>query len=304
MSEPATRFVVGAREGGKRLDHFLHERIPGLSRTRIQRAIRERVSLSWSANAAAATPVRPGGVVSIGYTPLAETPLEIPIPVLVHGGGWIAVDKPAGIPVHPVNTIRENTLIRMLRRQERDEALRLTHRLDRETSGALLVARDASAARALAGAFLRGEVHKEYLARVSGEVCGPSGRITLPIGKAEDSPIWVKRAAGSGQAAVTDWIVERRDPGSTLLRVLPGTGRRHQIRVHLAAIGHPVLGDLLYGRPAADYLRLVAGAGDARASASGGPRRQLLHCARLAFRDPDTARLAVVEAPLPPDFAP
>ena len=118
MSEPTTTFVVGKREGGKRLDQFLHERIPGLSRTRIQQAIRERVTLSWGVKARPATPVRPDGEVRIGWTPLPETLLEIHIPILARGRGWLAVDKPPGIPVHPVNKVRENSLIRILRRQE------------------------------------------------------------------------------------------------------------------------------------------------------------------------------------------
>jgi 23S rRNA pseudouridine1911/1915/1917 synthase len=109
--------------------------------------------------------------------------------------------------------------------------------------------------------------------------------------------------AGEGQPARTAWRVERRLAGSTLLRVLPATGRRHQIRVHLAAIGHPILGDILYGRPDEDYLALVRGTGDARLD-GGGPRRQLLHCARLRFPDPAGPAGATreVAAPLPADF--
>ena len=95
MSEPTTVFLVGGREGGKRLDHFLHERIPGLSRSRIQQAIRERVTLSWGVRARPSTPVRPGGEVRIGYTPLPETLIELPIPVLDQGpAGWPWTSRP------------------------------------------------------------------------------------------------------------------------------------------------------------------------------------------------------------------
>jgi len=135
MSEPRTVFGVGERDRGKRLDRFLHEHIPGISRARVQRAIEERVTLSWGVRARASTPVRPGGVVEVGYTPIVEELLDVPIPVLARGDGWLAVDEPSGIPVHPVNTVRENTIIRMLRRQEGIEGLRLAHRLDRETTG-------------------------------------------------------------------------------------------------------------------------------------------------------------------------
>lgn len=300
MSEPTTDFRVGKREGGKRLDHFLHQRIPGLSRTRIQQAIRERVTLSWGVEARCSTPVRAGGQVCIGYTPLPETLLEIHLPILARGSGWMAVDKPSGIPVHPVNKVRENTLIRMLRRQEGQQELRLAHRLDRETSGVLLVAESSAAASVLSQAFMNGAVHKEYLALVAGVVVDDAGRIDLPIGDDESSQVYVRRAAGHGQPARTAWRVERRFSDRTLLRVEIETGRRHQIRVHLAAIGHPVLGDILYGRPDADYLTLVREGRDVRRE-QGGPLRQLLHCARLVFEDPAGERIEVV-APLPADF--
>ena len=301
MSEPQTRFTVGKRESGKRLDQFLHERIPGLSRTRIQQAIRERVELSWGVRARPATPVRSGGEVCIGFTPLPEELLELPIPLLRCEPGWMAVDKPAGIPVHPVNKVRENSLIRMLRRQESSEELRLVHRLDRETSGVLLVADGHAAARLLSMAFMGREVHKEYLALVRGRVDDEHGEIGLPIGDATNSEIYTRREAGHGQQARTLWRVERRMEGQTLLRVFPETGRRHQIRVHLAAIGHPILGDILYGRGDADYLSLVRGEGDVRRN-EDGPRRQLLHCARLEFPDPAGAGRTEVTAPLPADF--
>jgi len=301
VSEPATVFLVGRREGAKRLDRFLQQKIPGLSRSRIQRAIRERVTLSWEVEPRCATPVRPGGEVRIGYSPLAETPLALDIPVIARGGGWLAVDKPAGIPVHPVNKVRENSLIRMLRRQEGEEGLRLVHRLDRETTGVLLVAGDSSSASCLSRAFMNGAVHKEYLALVRGVVPANEGTIGLPIGQARESRVHTRRAAGSGQPALTEWRVERRLADRTLLRVVPRTGRRHQIRVHLAAIGHPILGDLLYGHGDGAYLELVREGRDRR-EAEGAPRRQLLHCAKLAFDDPQSTRRVEVSAALPEDF--
>lgn len=304
MSEPTTRFVVGRGDGGKRLDRFLHEKIPGLSRTRIQAAIRERVTLSWEVTARPSTSVRPGGEVRIGYTPLPEELLRIELPVLARGSHWLAVDKPAGIVVHPVNRIRENSLIRILRRQEGQEQLRLVHRLDRETSGVLLVADGSAAASALSRAFFRGSVRKEYLAFVRGAIEGERGRIELPIGDDESSTIYVKRAISrKGQPARTDWTVEERHDAGTLLRLSPSTGRRHQLRVHLAAVGHPILGDILYGRSDEAYLRMARGEGDERRD-DGGPRRQLLHCARLVFPDPDGAGEVEVVAPLPEGFAP
>ncbi len=301
MSEPRTVFPIGPKDRGKRLDRFLNEKIPGLSRSRIQQAIRTRVTVSWNARVRAATPVRPGGEVRIGFTPAPETLLEVPIPVLVRGRGWLAVDKPPGIPVHPVHRVRENSLIRMLRRQEGDDALRLVHRLDRETSGVLLVAADVPTSRALSLAFERGCVEKEYLAVVAGVVEEDEGSVNLPIGDAGGSKVYVRREVGRGQPAVTAWRIERRLADRTLLRVFPKTGRRHQIRVHLAAIGHPVLGDLLYGRPDEEYLDLVRSGRDVR-RAREGPLRQLLHCARLAFPDPSGLGTIEVTSEAPADL--
>jgi RluA family pseudouridine synthase len=248
-----------------------------------------------------ATPVRPGGEVRVAYTPLVETPLDVTIPVLASGPGWLAVDKPAGIPVHPVNRVRENSLIRVVRRQEGADGLRLVHRLDRETSGVLLIARDVPTSRRLAVDFARGRVAKEYLAVVAGEVTEDAGEVRLAIGAARGSRVFVRRAAGEGQPAVTRWRVETRLPGRTVLRVAPETGRRHQIRVHLAAIGHPVLGDLLYGGGDDAYLRLVREGIDVR-RATPGPARQLLHCLRLVFPDPASNNTLDVSAPVPLDF--
>jgi 23S rRNA pseudouridine1911/1915/1917 synthase len=302
MSEPQTLFGVGERDRGKRLDQFLHEKIPGLSRARIQRAIGERVTLSWGVRARSATPVRPGGSVEVGHTPVVEDVVDVPLPILARGAGWLAVDKPSGIVVHPVNAVRENSLIRMLRRQEGTSTLRLAHRLDRETTGVLLIAEDAPTASALSTAFERGHVHKEYLAIVAGEVVGDEGTIDLPIGADDGRRVFVRRAVkNGGERAVTRWRVERRLPEATLLRLHPETGRRHQLRVHLAASGHPILGDILYGRPDADYLDLLSGTRDARRE-DGGPKRQLLHCACLNFPDPERAGNVEVQAPLPADF--
>jgi 23S rRNA pseudouridine1911/1915/1917 synthase len=302
VSEPTTVFTVGEADRGKRLDVFLKQRIPGLSRSRLQEAIRTRIALSWAVEPRPSVRVRPGGEVRIGYAPIPEEPLDIRIRVLARGEGWLVVDKPPGIPVHPVSSVRENSLIRVLRRQEGHEGLRLAHRLDRETSGALLVAKDARSAGFLSSAFERRDVFKEYLAIVAGAVGPDEGTIDLPIGREPRSRVFVRRGVASdGEPASTSYRVERRGADRTLVRVFPRTGRRHQIRVHLAAIGHPILGDLLYGRPDEDYLSVVASGIDPR-STGGGPRRQLLHCARLAFRDPSSREPVDVAAPIPEDF--
>jgi RluA family pseudouridine synthase len=188
----------------------------------------------------------------------------------------------------------------MLRKQVGREGLRLAHRLDRETSGLLLIAEDRPSASHFSKAFMQGQVGKQYLAMVQGAPADDAGKIDLPIGEASGSQIYTKRAAGVGQPAVTEWRVERRYADHSLLRLFPQTGRRHQLRVHLAAIGHPILGDLLYGRPESAYLELVRGEGDRRLR-DGGPLRQLLHSAGLEFTDPAGRRI-VLTSPAPADF--
>jgi 23S rRNA-/tRNA-specific pseudouridylate synthase len=218
-----TVFQVGAKDRGKRLDRFLQERIPALSRTWVQRAIGRQIHVSWTARARPSTRVQAGGEVRIGFPPLDETPLDLAIEILARGPGWMAIDKPAGIPVHPVNRVRENSLIRLLRRQEEDDGLRLVHRLDRETSGVLVVAGDSATARALSTAFERGEVLKEYVALVAGDVAGDAGTVNLPIGPSTESEIRVRLAPNEcGKPAQTSWRVERRLAGRR--RRLPRSG--------------------------------------------------------------------------------
>jgi 23S rRNA pseudouridine1911/1915/1917 synthase len=302
VRDPQLEFVVGPADRGKRLDRFLQERIPGLSRTRIRQVIEHRVSLSWPVSPRPARTVQPGGVVRIRPRPSVEVVRSYEIPILRRGSGWLAVEKPAGVLVHPVRDVVENSLIRTLRRQESDPALRLVHRLDGETSGVMLVARNRETAAHFAGAFERGAVHKEYLAWVRGRVQGEEGLVEGAIGSAPASKIYVRQAVvrSAGKAAVTGWKVEMRCAGATLLRLFPRQGRRHQLRVHLESIGHPIRGDILYGRPDEDYLDWIAGDRDPRREA-GEPSRQLLHCANLRVEGPSGAELDL-RSETPDDF--
>jgi 23S rRNA pseudouridine1911/1915/1917 synthase len=299
---PPTIHPVGRTDQGKRLDQFLKEKIPSLSRTRIQQIIRQRVSLSWGADARPSSTVHAGGEVHIFYRELNETPLEIEIPIVARGPGWICIDKPPKIPVHPVAKAFENTVIRMLRRQEGDDELRLTHRLDAETTGALIVAEDNPTARHLSRSFFHDKVKKEYVALVHGRVTEDEGEIDLPIGQPPNSRVWVRLAAGEeyDKPSLTRWRVERRYAETTLLRLFPKSGRRHQLRVHLESIGHPIVADPLYGHPDSHYLAMVEG-NDPRRERPG-PQRMLLHCAKMSFPDPVGDGLCEVEAPLPEDF--
>ncbi len=225
---------------------------------------------------------------------LAAEP-ELTLAVLHEDARCIALDKPAGRPGHALRANQRGTVANFLAARYPEclaagaNALEagLVHRLDTDTSGVLLAARDAGAWRTLRTAFGAGEVEKRYLALVAGDV--PSGGEIRRAIAADDRRrvrVLADEAPGAGaRPAVTRYRPLRRSPVATLVEVEIPTGVRHQIRAHLAAIGHPVLGDGTYGAPSPEAPR------------------HLLHASRLAFRSPDGDREIVVESPLPEDFA-
>jgi RluA family pseudouridine synthase len=306
--EHAARYVVSAALAGMRLDRYLQRMIPKLSRNRIQRAIRDRVELSWEAPVKASTPVPEGGIVVVRDPAVAEVPIDYRPAVLHEDEDLLAVDKPAGLVVHPTHSHYRNTLIKLLwEARGNDRSLTLAHRLDAETSGVILLTRHKEAARAVQTAFQRGEIEKEYLAWVRGRPHEEDGSIDLPLGPhSEDDFIYRQDPRGRDpKVCSTAWRVEAREAGRALLRLRIGTGRRHQIRAHLAAIGHPVVGDKLYGldnRAYRRYLRL--GGLDEELRARLGAERQLLHSARLSLAHPREGRPLSIEAPLPADMEP
>jgi 23S rRNA pseudouridine1911/1915/1917 synthase len=182
-------------------------------------------------------------------------------------------------------------------------APRLCHRLDRETSGILLVAKHPRTQGALMQQFEQREVSKEYLAIVWGALEQSVGRIDHPLAPARASGIRLKMAvAADGLAARTDWSVVERFDGYSLVRLELFTGRQHQIRVHLAALGHPVVGDKLYGPDDGCFERSVAGVATAHDLAALELPRQALHHDRLVFRTPASGELVEVRSPLARDL--
>jgi 23S rRNA pseudouridine1911/1915/1917 synthase len=200
----------------------------------------------------------------------------------------LVVDKPAGLVVHPARGHREDTLSQLLAPQLAGgdpERAGIVHRLDRDTSGLLVVARSAEAHRLLQAALLARRIEREYLALVEGRPPARTGTIEAPIGR--DPRVRTRMAVGGAAArdARTHFTLERALNGTSLLRLKLETGRTHQIRVHLQAIGHPVVGDPEYGT--AGML---------------GLERQFLHSARLSFDHPITGERVDVSSPLPPDL--
>jgi 23S rRNA pseudouridine1911/1915/1917 synthase len=196
-----------------------------------------------------------------------------------------------------------NTLVGVLRRQRDTQDWSLVHRIDRETSGVVLLARDRAMARELSLAFAAGEVRKTYLAVVRGRPLPEEGTIDRPIGPDQRSGIYVRRAVSTaGAPAVTDYTVIRSSGAFSLLSARPRTGRRHQIRVHLESIGHPIVGDKLYGGDSRWYLRaLERGPSEAMLRALLA-KRQLLHAAVLDLRHPADGRALTIYAPPPDDM--
>jgi len=305
-------FSVGAAENGLRLDAWLARRVPGVSRSLIARAITAGAALVDGVVAKPSHLLRAGAVVDFTMPepprsgPDAE---EIPLVFLHLDDSMAAVDKPAGMVVHPAKGNWRGTLAGALRWHLEAGGLStaggptrpgIVHRLDRDTSGVIVVARTEEAHHRLASQFERRTVAKTYLAVVQGEPRFDRDEIDLPIGihPYQREKMAVRSDHPTSRTAVTRYdVVERYGKRATLVRVAPKTGRTHQIRVHMAAIGCPVLADPLYsGRAVIEppFLGLPPGA-----PLLG---RHALHAASLEFDHPTSGSRMVVEAPLPDDI--
>ena len=297
------RFVVSSEEAGQRLDLYLAARIPEFSRTRIQELIDEGHVRLDRRSARRAHRVASGEVIEVELVarpPLEAVPEAIPIEVLFEDEDLLVVNKPAGMVVHAGAGIARGTLVNaLLHRLEKlsgvGGALRpgIVHRLDRGTSGVLVVARHDAAHRQLAEQFRARRVEKTYLALVHGELGRDAGTIDLPI--ARDLRRRIRMSAGRrpGREARTDWRVLARLDGFTLVEVDLRTGRTHQIRAHFSALRHPVVGDTLYGAP-----RQVR----ARRQLLPPLGRNFLHAARIRFLHPRQGQPVEVRAPLPAEL--
>jgi 23S rRNA pseudouridine1911/1915/1917 synthase len=235
--------------------------------------------------------------------PAAPQPEDIPLRVVYEDAALLVIDKPTGLVVHPGAGTPAGTLVNALVARVRDLSgvggvLRpgIVHRLDRGTSGLLVVAKDDATHRELARQFAARSVEKEYLALVLGSPARAAGEIDKPIGRDPARRMRMSVRASRGRTALTSWRVVERFDGAALLRVRIHSGRTHQIRVHLASIGHAVAGDPLYGG-----TRTPSGRTAAR-EALASLARPALHSARLAFTHPVSHERLTLEAPLPEDL--
>lgn len=225
---------------------------------------------------------------SAAHAPDAGAPIA-PFEIAYQDEHLIVVDKPAGVVVHPARGHRQGTLAQALAGRvaggAEDWRAGIVHRLDRDTSGLLVVARSDAVHRVLKAALAARAMRREYLALVEGRPPARSGTIEAPIGRDRGVRTRMSTDTDAPKPAITHFALERALPRSTLLRVRLQTGRTHQIRVHLQAIGHPVCGDPEYG-----------------SAGLYGLRRQFLHAARLAFEHPITGAAVDVTSPLPEDL--
>jgi len=288
-------FIVGAAQAGWRLDHALQQAFPQFSRARMQLWTKSgRVLIDGSPVVKSSLVLRGGQRISLtpdAPPPLHAEPEDLPVDVIYEDAAVIAIDKPAGLTVHAGAGAHSGTLVnRLVARFQSlskvggDERPGIVHRLDKETSGVLLVARTDAAHRALAAQFAERTVEKIYLALVHGSLKKEAGRIHSPIARDPVRRTRMTTKLASGRSALTDYRVLRRSPDAkfSYLEVKIGTGRTHQIRVHLASIGHPVVGDRLYGAPANSSIH-----------------RNFLHANRISFDSPATDERVTVSAPLP-----
>ena len=276
---------------GKRIDQFLRERLPQYSRSRLQDWIEQgRVLVNGSPEKrsyllkdAERIHVQPGEL-----APLRATPEDLPLDILYEDADVIAINKPAGMVVHSGAGQHSGTLVNaVLHRFQKVSSVGgdlrpgIVHRLDRFTSGVILVARNDAAHRSLAEQFASRQVEKIYVALVHGRVKNDQGSINTPIARDPQARVRMTARLAHGRHATTSYQVLKRFEKFTLLEVKIGTGRTHQIRVHLASIHHPVAGDKLYGAPASEL------------------GRYFLHARQIAFTSPGTGERITVAAPLP-----
>ncbi len=323
LSRPITEVKVriGDGQAGLRLDRALAALFPWRTRSSIQRLIREDRVRVLADREGDACPARASRRVREGDLVLVRVPRR-PVPagtpdrtawnprILFEDRWLVAIDKPPGMAVHPSGRRLGGTLInflharyRNLDRPERDVVPRLCHRLDRETSGLILCAKEPRAHSEIRKQFEANTVRKSYLAVVEGRPRDDVFLVDAAIGPALNSRIRLKMSVrADGQDSLTAFEVLRRSGELSLLLCRPRTGRQHQIRVHLAHVGHPLVGDKLYGPDEEWFLRALEGPLPPEILARLRLPRQALHSHRLELRHPMGGEPLVLESPLPPDM--
>jgi 23S rRNA pseudouridine1911/1915/1917 synthase len=299
-------FMVRDEDAGLRLDHFLARSMPDWSRSQVQRLIRSgQVTVAGRAARKAGQKVEIGDRIAVQAQrgQLRAAPENLPLEIVYEDADLLVVNKPAGMVVHVGAGVQSGTLVNALLHHLGDAAMLssaggelrpgIVHRLDRMTSGLVIVAKNDSAHRALAAQFKARGVRKTYRLLVHGRVAAASGEIARAVGRDPRRRVRMKAGGLRPREAVTEYRVQRRLPGFTLVEAHPRTGRTHQLRVHFASLGHPIVGDTLYGAPA----RIKIGA-ETRETL----HRNFLHAAEIEFEHPRTGKMMSFKSPLPAEL--
>ena len=301
---PQFTITIDESKAGLRLDRVVASHCVDLSRTRVQELIEQSLVLLNGKPAKDSQKVRAGDVIQVDAQPrppLQAEPESIPLNILYQDDDVIGINKPAGMTVHAGAGNSHGTLVnallgRGLDLSQSDDPLRpgIVHRLDKETSGVLLVAKNDFAHARLAEGFRNRTIQKTYIALVQGLLTENRGRIELPIARHPNhrTRMTADRAGllPHSRPARTDWRVRARIGQTTLLEVQLHTGRTHQIRVHFSALKHPVVGDTLYG--ADSHLKV-------KQTTLPSLKRNFLHAAKIVFIQPRTGKSIQLVAPLP-----
>ena len=295
------RFKV--EEGGKRLDIYLREKLD-FSRSLIQEWIKEGRVMVPGRKVTPHYRVREGDEIVVSIPPLSPQPEpeEIPLPIIYQDEDIVVINKPPGLIVHPAGKRRKGTLVNALlyyfpnslSRLGGETRRGLVHRLDKGTSGVMIVARNDISHERVARQFQERKVKKVYLALVWGEPEKEEGEIFAPVGRDLRNRKKMSIYSPHGKTAFTKFRVKERFPGVAFLEVYPLTGRTHQIRVHLSSIGHPIVGDELYGgkKFSGSVLEMLR----------KKINRPLLHAYQITFLHPKSGKEMTFTAPLPEDF--
>ncbi len=294
MSETTFAFVSEPSDAGSRLDHFLAARVSELSRSRIQSLMEEGHVRVNGETKLRSCKLRGGEQIVLTLPAVVASenlPEDIALEILHEDDDLIVVNKPPGLVVHPAPGHAGGTLVNALLHHCESlsgiggiERPGIVHRLDKETSGCMVAAKNDAAHQSLTEQFSGREVRKIYLAIASGIFKKKKGTINVPLGR---HPVHRQKMGvllrGGGREAVTDWLVLHELPCGTLIQCTLHTGRTHQIRVHMKHLGHPLVGDEVYGK-------------------RGKFERQMLHAWKLGFSHPRTGNPIDFTAPIPPDF--
>ncbi len=289
--------IITCTADGRRLDVLLSE-VAGLTRSRVAGLIAQGcAAVDGKPETKAGAKPKPGAAVVLTVPapkPAAPLPQDLPLRILYEDADLAVVEKPCGMVVHPAPGNEDGTLVNALLYHldqlgsiGGEERPGIVHRLDKDTSGLLLVAKNDAAQLSLSEQLQQRTVEKHYRALVEGHMRDAQGRVELPIGRshADRKKMAVVPVAEGGREALTEWRVLAEGAACTLLDVHLHTGRTHQIRVHMKSLGHPVCGDPLYGSPRGARVE-----------------RLMLHAWSLAFNHPATGERLSFTAPLPPAF--